>query len=91
MNKKIIKVSFYVSETEFTSLKELSGIASISAYIRSKVFGIEKEEQRNEEFNKWVDFLSRIPDRDEILRLFVLKVKSDGNNPEKVFSRRLLI
>ena len=88
MNKKQLKISFYLSQEELQSLRELKGLVSISAYIRSKIFG--KEEQSNSKFKDWVDFLSLIPDRDAILKEFLAMVKYEGNDPSKVFFKRLL-
>jgi hypothetical protein len=58
MNNKRLRIIFSVSPEEHAKLKELSGIASLSAYIRSRVFGKDSEEQRDGELKRGISIQS---------------------------------
>ena len=67
MINKRLRIIFSVSPEEHARLKELAGIASLSAFMRSKALGKEREEATDSGIKKWVDFLMTMDDRDEML------------------------
>lgn len=67
MTKKRFRIITSVSEEEYKLIKELAGIATLSAFMRSKALGKEREEATDSGIKKWVDFLMTMDDRDEML------------------------
>ena len=90
MNKKRLRIIFSVSEEEYKNLKELSGIASLSAYIRSRLFGKDTEIVRDVGLNQWIDLLLQIPDRDKIFQCIVEDAKERrGGRVAEMFITKL--
>jgi len=91
MINKRLRIIFSVSPEEHARLKELAGIASLSAFIRSMVFGKINEEQRGTSLKEWVDLLSQIePDfLKERLSDIRYSSKNGGRSVVDIIKRRL--
>ena len=89
MTNKRLRIIFSVSPEENAKIKELAGISSMSAYIRSRIFGKDIEASKGNQFEQWIKFLSGIEDRDTLLENFIHRIKGYGNNPTEVFRDKL--
>ena len=69
MINKRLRIIFSVTQEEYDKIKTLSGIATISAFVRSRIFGSTVETNRDEDIGlkKWIDCLLQIEQRDKIM------------------------
>ena len=86
MDKKPLRIAISVSKEEYDKIKVMAGIASLSAYVRSRIFSKEEETMKDISLKEWVEFLLLVPDRDKILKQFI---KDEGKNVGLFFKRVL--
>ena len=68
MKNKQLRIAITVSKEEYDKIRQLSGIATLSAYIRSRVFNITTESNKEDVgLKKWIDCLLQIEQRDKIM------------------------
>lgn len=93
MINKRLRIIFSVTQEEYDKIKELSGIATISAFIRSKLFGIalESNKKEDDDLKGWIKFLMTIEDRNAIFNEFIKQAEyARPGDPIYIFKKRLI-
>lgn len=90
MTNKQLRIAITISQEEYNKIKELSGIASMSAYLRSKVFGSTVESlSKADNMDGWIYILSKLQDRDKMLKYLIWYSNKVNNTPEEFFVKKM--